>query len=170
MEYSTIKATFAALTSDLVLVVMGALGFIKSNERFACYPFRWNTVIHYVLKCTLCSSLPQATYCSNETGILSWVLRHVEWVPLNYYGLELIWKGFAGEQRRFIWKNMLKLLTSLQSFSFSFTKNCDSTVGKLVTKNNDTNTFSFVSFKICLDPSLKSTALIPETWPHGHEF
>ena len=38
---------------------------------------------------------------------------------------------------------------------------------KLVPKEKDVNTLSFVSFKIGLDPSLKTKALDPAVWPEG---
>lgn len=43
-------------------------------------------------------------------------------------------------------------------------------VVKLVAKEKDINTLSFVSFKIGLDPSLKTKALNPNTWPEGLLF
>lgn len=46
----------------------------------------------------------------------------------------------------------------------------DPTVVKLVPKDKDISTLTFVSFKIGLDPSLKSKALDPETWPEGLLF
>lgn len=44
------------------------------------------------------------------------------------------------------------------------------TVVKLVPKGKSIDSLSFVSFKIGLDPSLKSKALDPETWPEGLLF
>lgn len=46
----------------------------------------------------------------------------------------------------------------------------DPTVVKLVPKGKTIEYLSFVSFKIGLDPSLKSKALDPETWPEGLLF
>lgn len=43
-------------------------------------------------------------------------------------------------------------------------------VVKLVPKDKDTSALSFVSFKIGLDPSFKSKALDPNTWPAGLMF
>lgn len=41
---------------------------------------------------------------------------------------------------------------------------------KLIPKDKDISTLSFVSFKVGLDPSLKVMALNPETWPEGLLF
>lgn len=46
----------------------------------------------------------------------------------------------------------------------------DPTVVKLVPRDKDISTLSFVSFKVGLDPSLKNKALDPETWPQGLLF
>lgn len=46
----------------------------------------------------------------------------------------------------------------------------DPSVVKLVPKDKNINTLSFVSFKVGLDPVLKSAALNPETWPEGILF
>lgn len=46
----------------------------------------------------------------------------------------------------------------------------DPTVVKLIPKEKDISTLTFVSFKIGLDPSMKPKALDPETWPEGLLF
>lgn len=46
----------------------------------------------------------------------------------------------------------------------------DPDVIKLVAKDKDISTLNFVSFKIGLDPSQKSNALNPSTWPEGLLF
>lgn len=46
----------------------------------------------------------------------------------------------------------------------------DPEVVKLVPRGKDTSNFSFISFKIGLDPELKNTALDPSTWPEGILF
>lgn len=46
----------------------------------------------------------------------------------------------------------------------------DPDIVKLVAKEKDISTLSFVSFKIGLDPSLKEMALDPATWPEGLFF
>ncbi|XP_055527400.1 uncharacterized protein LOC129720017 [Wyeomyia smithii] len=46
----------------------------------------------------------------------------------------------------------------------------DPVVVKLVPKDRDISTLTFVSFKIGVDPSLKAKALDPETWPEGTLF
>lgn len=43
-------------------------------------------------------------------------------------------------------------------------------VVKLIPKEKDITTLTFVSFKVGLDPSMKSKALDPETWPQGVLF
>lgn len=46
----------------------------------------------------------------------------------------------------------------------------DPEVVKLVAKGTDTSNMTFISFKVGLDPTLKSTALDPTTWPEGILF
>ncbi|XP_055527949.1 uncharacterized protein LOC129720493 [Wyeomyia smithii] len=46
----------------------------------------------------------------------------------------------------------------------------DPVVVKLVPKDKDISTLTFVSFKIGVDPSLKAKELDPETWPEGTLF
>lgn len=46
----------------------------------------------------------------------------------------------------------------------------DLEVVKLVAKKKDLNTLSFVSYKIGLDPSLKTKAFNPNTWPEDLMF
>lgn len=46
----------------------------------------------------------------------------------------------------------------------------DPEVVKLVPKGADTSNMTFISFKVGLDPALKSTALDPSTWPEGILF
>lgn len=46
----------------------------------------------------------------------------------------------------------------------------DPEVVKLVAKGTDTSSMTFVSFKVGLDPSLKTNALNPSTWPEGIMF
>lgn len=46
----------------------------------------------------------------------------------------------------------------------------DPDVVKLVARGTDTSNMSFVSFKVGLDPALKTKALDPATWPEGIMF
>nr|XP_029721550.1 uncharacterized protein LOC115262800 [Aedes albopictus] len=48
--------------------------------------------------------------------------------------------------------------------------NEDPDVVKLVAKGADVSNMSFISFKVGLDPALKSNALDPSTWPEGILF